>query len=489
MMKIKKASKLAKLSAVALLLSTSIVVAQEAPASTTETAPVAAPEAPVPAPAQVVAPAPAPAPVVVAVAEAAPAKPAETVSATVAGTKISLYGRLELNTAYETDVTNGLWSANAPSGAKGDAQGRTSLSIARTRLGFNLEGPSKDDEPSLKGRFEADFAGNSSYSNFNGTSGSNSGFRIRQSYGSVSFKDLGLTLLFGQTDDVVTPLDPPSVNPSSYNGAGNIGNRRPQIRVTEAIGPVEVAVAATHDRTYGYTARIDKDKADPDRAAIKGSDGSDSIPAYKGTDKAVTDADAPTIPAFQGRVGVKLPASWAGEKASLVLGLGGLFAKNEVANLDDKNRYASPEPSYMFGADLSLPIIDILTLTGEFFTGQNLSRYGDGSLGQKRAYSDDGGIKSIGWWGGLAAKLPASLSAGAGVGAESLDDKSKSNGNAESNMFIFANLAYNFTSAAKATFEYVNFSTDYSVFKNGKYDSSDNRSLNRFELNFRYDFK
>ena len=465
MMKIKKASKFAKLSAAALLLSTSITVAQEAPVSATETAPPAQAPAFEPAPA----PAPAPAPVAQAVAEAAPAKPAETASATVAGTKISLYGRLELNTAYETDVTNGLWSANAPSGAKGDAQGRTSLSIARTRLGLNLEGPSKEDEPSLKGKFEADFAGNSSYSNFNGTSGANGGFRVRQSWGSVTFKDLGLTLLFGQTDDVVTPLDPPSVNPSSFNGAGNIGNRRPQIRITEAIGPVEIAVAATHDRIYNYTPQMDEN--DPTTAAAQ-----------------VTDANAPSIPGFQGRVGVKLPASWAGEKANLAVGLGGLFAKNEAANADDKHRYASPEASYMFGADLSLPLIDILTLTGEFFTGQNLSRYGDGSLGQSRAYSKDGGIKSIGWWGGLAAKLPASVSAGAGVGAESLDDKSKNNGKAESNMFIFGNLAYNFTPAAKVTCEYLNLATSYAG-KDGKESDKDKGHLNRYELNFRYDFK
>jgi hypothetical protein len=462
MMKIKKASKFAKLSVAALLLSTSIVVAQEAPAShapvATETAPAAAvPETP----ATVVAPAPAPAPVV----EPAPAKPAEV--ATIAGTKISLYGRLELNTAYETDVTDGLWSWRAPAGAKGDAQSRTSLSVARTRLGINLEGPSKDDEPSLKGKFEADFAGAGSdgYSNFNGSSG----FRIRQSWGSVTFKDIGLTLLFGQTDDVVNPYDPPSVNPSSLNGAGNLGNRRPQIRITEAIGPVELAVAATHDRIYNYTAQLDKDNADAN------------------TDRAVTDANAPSIPGFQGRLGVKLPASWAGEKANLLFGLGGLFAKNEAANTDDKNRYASPEPSYMFGADLSLPIIDILTLTGEFFSGQNLSRYGDGSLKRSRAYSDDGGIKSIGWWGGLSAKLPASVSAGAGAGAENLDKKSKAVGQIEGNMFIFANLAYNFTSASKLTLEYLTYSTDYTDATD--IDKSDNRSLNRFELNFRYDFK
>jgi len=457
------------------LLSTSIVAAQEtAPASATETAPVApvaVPEAPAPAP--VVEPAPTPAPVVVAVAEPAPApeKPAETVSATVAGTKISLYGRLELNSAYETDVTGGLWSWSAPKGAKGDAQSRTSLSVARTRFGFNLEGPSKEGEPGLKGKFEADFAGNDSYSNFNGSSG----FRIRQSWGAVTFKDIGLTLLFGQTDDVVNPIDPPSINPSSLNGSGNFGTRRPQIRLTQVIGPIDIAVAATHDRTYGYVAR--KDKSDGTRDTMT-----------------VNDGMAPSTPGVQGRLGLKVPASWAGEKANLSLGIAGLYAKNEGANPDGKDgeRYERPEPSHAFGVDLSIPVIDILTLTGEFFSGQNLSRYGDGSLKRSRAYSDDGGIQSIAWWGGLAAKLPSDVSAGAGIGSESLDKKSRADGAIESNMFVFANLAYNFTSAAKVTFEYLTFSTDYSVANKDdktKFDKSDNRSLDRFELNFRYDFK
>jgi len=377
---------------------------------------------------------------------------------TPGGTKVQMYGRLELNSSYEDGLTNGLWSANAPPNANKDAQGRTTLSIARTRLGLNLEGPSKEGEPDLKGKFEADFAGNSSYSNFNASSG----FRVRQAWGSVNFKNFGTTLLFGMTDDVVNPLDPSAVNPSSFNGTGNLGNRRPQIRITQALGPTEIAVAATHDRTYGYTP--------------------------KGTETAVTDANAPSSPGVQGRLGLKVPASWAGEKANLAVGAGGLYAKNEAANAVDEKRFERPEPSYMFGLDLSLPIIDILTLTGEFFSGQNLSRYGDASLGQSRAYHDDGGIQSIGWWSGLAAKLPANLSAGAGVGAESLDDKSKRDTRAESNMFIFANVGYNFTSAAKLTLEYVNLSTDYTKIDGDK-KGSESGSLNRFELNFRYDFK
>jgi len=472
MVKIQKTSELAKLSIAALLIGTSITTAQEAPAPVVAPAPAAEPvpvvepvAAPVAAPVvaqPVVEPAP------------APAKPVEALSTTVAGTKISLYGRLELNSAFETDRTDGLWSWRAPAygDAKGKAESRTSLSVARTRFGFNLEGPSKEDEPTLKGKFEADFAGaggdgsKGEFANFNGSSG----FRIRQSWGSVNFKGIGLTLLFGQTDDVVNPLDPPAVNPSSFNGSGNLGNRRPQIRITEAVGPVEIAVAATHDRIYDYTARIDE----YDTAGV-------SVSAAN---------NAPAMPAFQGRLGLKLPATWAGEKANLAFGIGGLYGTNEAASNTDKS-YEAPEPAYMFGLDLSLPVINILTLTGEFFSGQNLSRYGDGSLKQSRAYNKDGGIQSIGWWGALAAKLPANLSAGFGLGAESLDDKSKRANQIENNMFIFGNLAYNFTSAAKLTFEYVNFSTDYSVVdsKDASKLDSESGSLNRFELNFRYDFK
>jgi hypothetical protein len=445
MVKIQKTSELAKLSIAALLIGNSIVAAQDVPANAEEPVP-----APVAEPVVI-----APAPVVVAIAEPAPAaKPVESLSTSVAGTKISLYGRLELNAAYEDGITKGLWSADAPQNANKDAQGRTTLSIARTRLGLNLEGPSKEDEPSLKGRFEADFAGaggkDIEFNNFNGSSG----FRVRQSWGSVTFKDIGLTLLFGQTDDVVTPLDPPSINPSSLNGAGNLGNRRPQIRATQVIGPIDIAVAATHDRL------IDSD---------------------------IEKNAPPSSPAVQGRLGLKLPATWASEKANLAVGVGGLYGKNEAANKDDEKREPRSPETYSFNADLSLPLIDILSLTGEFFMGQNLSRYGDGSLGQKLLTHDEDGVKSVGWWSALALKLPANLSAATGAGMESLDDDDRLAGKIKSNMFIFGNLAYNFTSAAKLTFEYLNLSTDYAKKADGS--EVDSGHLNRFELNFRYDFK
>jgi hypothetical protein len=507
MKKIQKTSKLVKLSFAALLAGASIASAQDAPVTEHAPAP-AAEHAPVPVAEHAPAPVVVPTPVIVAEpvvsvpvaapVESAPApKPSsELAMVTPGGTKIQIYGRLELNSFYEDDRIGGVSTMFAVPRTKDkdkkdiNPQGKTGFAVNRTRLGLNLSGPSKEGEPDVKGRFEADFSGNTEYNNFGGgagVSGSGStnssgaysyslsslgqGFRIRQSWGSVAFKDMGLTLLFGQTDDLISPLDPPSVNPSSLNGAGNIGNRRPQIRVTQAFGPAELAVAATHDRLY-----------------------SDNNPS--------------SSPAVQGRLGFKLPASWAGEKANMAAGVAGLFAKNETSNVDDDKRAVRPQSTYTIAADLSLPLMDVLTLTGEFFTGQNLRRYGDGSLSlsdvqvidvKDNGKSDTTGVTSTGWWVGLALKLPANFSVGTALGMENLSDdvvkvfeKTKSSDTRTGNMFILANLAYNFTSAAKLTLEWTNLSTDYVNNKkdsDGKKEKVDSGSLGRYELNFRYDFK
>jgi hypothetical protein len=98
-------------------------------------------------------------------------------------------------------------------------------------------------------------------------------------------------------------------------------------------------------------------------------------------------------------------------------------------------------------------------------------------------YNFNEGIGSSGWWTALSAKLPASVSAATGFGGEYIDDdtKKKVNPETQGNMFVFANVGYNFTSAAKLTLEWLTFSTDYK-------DAWD-KSLNRYEMNFRYDFK
>jgi len=458
---------LTKLSLAALIATAPVVFAQ-APAQA-EIAPVA--EQPAPA---LVAEPPAPTPVaeVKQVTEAKP-EPAKAAS----GTKISLYGFAQLNAVWEDGVKNlnaNNWNLTAPGDSKNGGS-RTLLNVNHTRFGINFSDAPTEDGTELSGKIEADFNNNAGR-NPNGASSTNavnnvsvsqdadgkvtlssssvsiagSAFRIRHAYGQVKFGDLGLTILFGQTGNVFSPRDPSILSEGTMNYSGNIGSSRvPQIRLTQVIGPAEVAVAAVDDRG----------------------------------------ATAPVSPAFQGRLGLKIPAEWADKKQNLEVGVSGHFANEKNTDVDTKNKNTAKLPkSWSANADLNLPIIDILGISGEAFYGQNLRNYANGSLGLNAAaldptkISEGDGVKSFGFWTNLSVKLPASLTLGGGLGMESIaNDDDLKKGIIDSNMGIFGNLRYNFIPSAFVGVEYWHISTSYK--------DSDKEAINRIELAFNYAFK
>ncbi|MCL2102132.1 MAG: hypothetical protein FWH22_10525 [Fibromonadales bacterium] len=368
-------------------------------------------------------------------------------SIATASESVSVYGFVQLNTVWEDGVASTTarnWSFVAPSGNdKGGS--RTLLNVNHSRFGLNLNGPQAEGAPELSGRFETDF-NNSNGRNSNGFDG----FRIRQAFGQVKFSDLGLTLLFGQTGEVFSPRDPAILSEGTFNYVGNIGTRRPQIRITQVIGPIEAAVAALDDRG----------------------------------------ATVPEVPAVQGRVGAKIPAGWAGEKQNLELGVSGHFAKEKNTDTTENQPYVKLPKSWSINADLSLPVISILSLSGEFFYGQNLRNYSNGSIGLTRTatITEIDGIKSVGGWANLGVKLPANLTFNGGGGLESIsnDDKLKP-GRPSSNSGIYTNLRYNFTPSAFLGVEYFRIDTDYT---NAADDAkTPSGAINRVELAFQYAFK
>jgi hypothetical protein len=194
------------------------------------------------------------------------------------GTKISLYGFLQFNGVYESGANGGQnWSNFVPQDAE-DGEGRFLFNVNQTRIGFNLAGPQKEGGAEISGKFESDFANNTAR-NSNGVGS----FRIRQAFGQVKFNDIGLSLLFGQTSDVIAPIFAPTLNQGGLQGQGSLGTRRPMVRLAQALGPVEITAAATDNR----------------------------------------DASSPVLPAFQGSVKAKVPATWAGEKQNVELVLSG----------------------------------------------------------------------------------------------------------------------------------------------------------------------
>jgi len=440
-------SSLATLSVAALLVANT-ALAQEVPApvpapvNPVEAAPIATIPEPAPAPAPVVAPAvvaPVAAPTLAVVPEPAPAAKPAALAIAVGGAKVSLYGFAQLNAVWEDGVTktgdNWSYYANKDNDKGGT---RTLLNVNHTRIGLNFSDAPTEGGTELSGKIETDF-NNSPNRNANGVGG----FRIRHSYGQVKFGDIGLALLFGQTSDVISPRDPSILNEGAGNYAGNIGTRRPQIRLTQSLGIAEIALAALDDRG----------------------------------------ALAPKYPSVQGRIGLKVPAAWAGEKQNLEFGVSGLFAQEK--NTDTTENQVNPKvpKSWSVNADLNLPIIDILGLSGEFFYGQNLKNYSNGSIGLTSADTEEGdGVKSIGYWANLGVKLPANLTLNGGIGAESIsNDDDLKKGTRSSNTGIFANLRYNFIPNAYLGIEYWHISTDYT-------DDTDG-TINRIELAFNYSFK
>jgi len=360
--------------------------------------------------------------------------------------KVSVYGFAQLNAIWEDGVTSASapnWSYYAPKDNK-DGGNRTLINVNHTRLGVNFSGPKGESGPELIGRFESDFNASNSRNN-NGAGG----FRIRHSFGQVKFNDLGLTLLFGQTGDVISPRDPSILSEGSNNYSGNIGTRRPQIRITQAFGPAEIAVAALDDRG----------------------------------------ASAPKAPAIQGRLGAKFSAGWAGEGQNLELGVSGHFAKEKSTDTTKNQPYVKVPSSYSVNADLLLPIVSILSLSGEFFYGQDLNSYSSGSIGLNPSNTkDNDGVKSIGGWANLGIKLPANLAFNGGLGVESIsnDDDLKS-GTRSSNLSIFTNLRYFFIKEAFVGIEYWRINTDYTKAADGAKTPSG--AINRVELAFNYAFK
>jgi hypothetical protein len=433
------------LSVAAFLAATSIAFAQDAPPAAPAEPPAATPVAEVPA----AAPPPPAAPIVVAqpppVAihepDPSPAPAAKPADISIGGTKISLYGFFQLNSVYEDGANNNQnWSELAPPNAE-DGDGRFMSNVNQTRIGINVTGPQKEGEPEASGRFEVDFANNYERA-YNGVGG----LRIRQAFGQVKFSDIGFTLLLGQTSDLIGPLTAPTLNQSGLKRQGSLGTRRPMIRLSQVVGPIEIAAAATDDR-------------------IKN----------------------PVLPGFQGSIKAKIPAVWASEKQNLEFILSGHYAAEDSSANKKDDDWESPA-SWSGVASLSLPIINILGVSGEIFYGQNLNNYSNGSIGQSGTATGKGekdGIQSLGGWGAVTLKLPANLSFAGGIGIEAIDENREKANAPNKNTTIFGNLKYNVTETAFIGFEYARLSTEYATDNK----DADSGKLNRIELVFNYAFK
>jgi len=345
-------------------------------------------------------------------------------------TTLGFYGFVQLDASWENQrgaPAPGNYQVWAQTG-KAAHSGEWNFTADNTSLGLNISGVDGEDFK-LGGKLEFDFYGGGNAENTPVP-------RLRHGYGTVAFPKLGLTLLAGQTWDVIAPVTAPLLNAGVLYYSGNLGStRRPQFRITETVGipgegKWEIAAAAV--RSIGTASPLNS----------LSSDGGH-------------DAD---IPAFEGRTAVSLPL-WV-EKQAATLGISGHYGEEDIL-LADSVSYKTLK-SWSAAVDVELPLLKFVSIAGEGFYGANLDAY-QGGIGQGFTVVSKTQIDNVEGWGGwLAVRVKyGPVTANVGGGIDSVHASTVPKGGRTRNITTFGNVGYNLNAVSKVAIELARTETDY----------------------------
>jgi hypothetical protein len=348
---------------------------------------------------------------------------------------IQLYGYLKLDAAYDTSQTDdgnfAKWVERENTNRDDD---QFNMTANQSRFGMMITGP---DGAAMKtsGRAEVDFYG--------GGSQNKAHLMMRHAYMKLDWPEDRFNIIAGQTSDVISPLVPATVNYSVAWWTGNIGYRRPQIRLTKVLG-------------------IDGDVDLTLEGAVARTIGRDNL-FLAGTLDSGEDSGRPTL---QGRASVTAPV-FCGKPATI--GLSGHFGKEEydvAANGSDKEFR-----SWSLNADFAQPVNEWLTISSELFTGENLDAY-LGGIGQGVTLTGANMYDEIGSSGGwIAASLGpwGSRRYNLGVAVDDVDRDDVNEGARTLNSSVFANMFWAFDKNTEFALELSHLKTNYAG--NGDADS------------------
>ena len=248
-----------------------------------------------------------------------------------------------------------------------------------TRLGIDLFGPQLAPAGNARvgGRIELDFQ--------NGGRESRAIPRFRHAYLTLAWRQA--TLLVGQSSDVISPLIPSVNNDTLMWAAGNLGDRRGQVRATfQSSGPrLQVSLAGS----LGLTGAVDQLDLD---------------------ENGVRDGEASGVPNLQGRVGLAYPVGTRRFSVGAWAHRGEMETTTAIGGRTDF-------PSHAVGADAELPLGRRFVARGEAWTGRNLSDI-RGGIGQAINRTTGRGIESHGGWAEIGGDVTARYSLFAGVTAD-----------------------------------------------------------------------
>lgn len=362
---------------------------------------------------------------------------------------VDVYGYLKLDMAWDTSRTDtgnfARWALSDSVVAPDDRQ--FSQTVNQTRIGLNFKGPD-EGRAKVSGQYEIDLYG--------GGAENSAMVRTRHAFFQVDWPG-EVSLLMGQTWDLVGPQNPNTLDYTVAWQGGNLGFRHPQLRVTKGIeaGDCRLVFQAAASRKIGDATTFG---SSPDTGADSGS------------------------PALQGRIGYTFPT---GKGLKSTIGVWGHDGSDEYDYDAAGNSVAVR--SHSKGVDLAIAFSKTLAIKGEVWEGKNLDEYQGGiaqgvivtaatgtvavpvinrvvnnaSIAGLGRFVDAVGMKSRGGWFELNAGPFAAWRYNIGFSYDDPDDDLLPNGSRTHNRLRWINAMYDLNAAVQMGLEYMRLETEY----------------------------
>jgi len=279
-------------------------------------------------------------------------KAEEAATRALSGFRFKPYGYIKLDAVYDDSRTNyGNFILYVPDESKNDNNNEFNMTARQTRIGLDILAPESSDWEA-KGRIEIDFYGDGTAKHENKAEP-----LLRHAF--LEVKKGRFSLLAGQTFDLISPLVPDVLNYTVGWAGGNLGYRRPQLRLTN-IYPLnessKLSMALAIARTSGI-------------GDFMGENVGENV----------------GFPTVQGRLALTTKLL---TKKDTVFGISGHYGEEE---------YQGRIKSWSLNGDFDIPLSDRVSVKGEVFVGYNLDDYFGGVFQGVNTTTQEA-IRAIGGW-------------------------------------------------------------------------------------------